>query len=630
MSFGVTFRALSRRLDGACLVWVALLATPRLAAAQPPPTHVLLQGQLTDAQGKGQSGVTVSLFRKSPDQERGEPLATTTTNELGDFILTAAEAVHGEVLVVFAKPQYTTLTRELLLGEGDAAPFLGETLHGDLVVAGRVAHALTKLPVAEARTVLKTAGMEREATTDAEGRFRFSEASPGEGELIVEADAFGRERVRIAQVQAAADLLVTLKPGRIVHIRVVDEQQMPVPEVVVETLDQPRADLRQAVTDDDGQVTLGGIHFDAFILPLRLTHADYVSRATFDRQIMTPSDSAESWHEFILVRAGSVSGRITSAQSGEPLQGARIFAGDQYSEAAPRDWSDYEGRYTIGGIRPGDAILTIHLAGYAPELKQVTIKARETTALDVPLAAAAAIRGVLKTEAGDPVAGAEIAAVAWRGKPTLGLRAMSDTQGRFVIDNAPHDEFEVAVHVPNREPITRTLQYQPGSDLTLTVPDSTPRMARDPKKGPLQAGETIPDLTLRTLTGETLKLADLRGKYVLIDFWATWCLPCVEELPHFLAVKDKYGARKDFVMISISRDQEVDLVREHLQRNPKITWPQVVGDAAGVRQACEGFGVTPLPEVFLIDPQGKVVAHKLRHERIEQAVDEALSAKSRG
>jgi len=588
--------------------------------------HVLVEGQITDGVGAGQAGVEVTVHRKRDDGSKGELIATGKTDSLGDFKITVSEAVVGGIVVTISKAQFADSVHLLDVKEGDPPPFIGEALKGNLTVSGRVVNALGKVAVPGARVQLKSLAAELEATTDKEGKFRIAGVSPGPMELIVEAERFGRERQDVKQIETFHEKEIVLKPDRVLKLKVIDEGGKPIGGVLVECLDQPRTDFRQGMTDAEGLVTFSGIHFDAFMLGARLSHPDYVSGATFDRQITTPENARESSHEFTMVRAGTITGEITSAASGEALQGARVLVGDEYSDAAPKDWSSHAGTFTIRGVRPGLVTVTVHLAGYAPELKQVTVLTGEPTKLDVPLGAASVIQGVVKDDKGAGVADVELVATEWRSRSTLGLRAMTDASGRFRMENAPSDAFEVMISVPRRAAITRTFQAGKGA-VEINLPAAA---GGEPRSGPLPVGEVVPELTLKTLEGEPIALGSLRGKTVLVDFWATWCLPCVEEQAHFLAVQERHGGRKDFVILGISRDYEVATVREFLGKNPKIKWAQVVGSAAGVKQACEGFGVTALPEVFLIGPDGKVIANRLRAKHIEDAVDEALKAKSPG
>lgn len=624
-------RADQGRIEGMRLTaWMVLFsASWRLcgAAAQdeaPKAEHVLVEGQVTDAVGAGQADVQITVHRKAPDGSKGELLVSGKTDALGDFKITTTEAIRGEIVVTLSKAQFADSVHILEIKEGEPAPFLGEALQGNLTVSGRVVNALGKTPIIGAKVQLKSIAAELEATTDKEGRFHISGLSPGGMELIVEAERFGRQRQVIKQIESFHEPEIVLKPDRAVQIKVIDEARQPIVGANVEVLDQPRTDLRQGFTDSTGVAGFSGIYFDASMLGVRLSHPDYVSGTTFDRQITTPQDARESTHEFTMIRAGVISGTIRSAKGGEPLQGARVIVGDEYFDAAPRDWSSHEGMFTIGGVRPGVATLTVYLAGYAPELKEVPVSPGQASKVEFALGPASVIEGIVRDDKGSPVTGAELVATEWRSKSTLGLRAMTGHDGRFRVENAPADEFTVTVAAPNRISLTQKIRAGAG-EIEIKFPAAA---TADPRSGPLPVGESLPEIALKTLDGQSITSGDLRGKAVLVDFWATWCLPCVEEQEHFIALQGKYGGRKDFMILGISRDHEVSAVRDHLAKFPGIKWPQVVGSAAGVKQACDGFGVTALPEVFLIGHDGKVIANRLRGAQIELAVEEALKAKS--
>ena len=86
-----------------------------------------------------------------------------------------------------------------------------------------------------------------------------------------------------------------------------------------------------------------------------------------------------------------------------------------------------------------------------------------------------------------------------------------------------------------------------------------------------------PDFSLPTLTGEPLTLSSYRGKVVLLDFWATWCDPCREEIPHFVELQTKYGSQ-GLQIIGVSMDDSPEPVRDYAQR-VKINYPIVMGNA---------------------------------------------------
>ncbi len=121
------------------------------------------------------------------------------------------------------------------------------------------------------------------------------------------------------------------------------------------------------------------------------------------------------------------------------------------------------------------------------------------------------------------------------------------------------------------------------------------------------AFEPLPAITLNLLDGNKLDLARQRGKVVLIDFWATWCVPCISEIPMFNEFDKKYKAQ-GFELIAISLDEEgADIVKPFLKKYP-MSYTQVIGD----RATAEAFKVSDssLPVALIVDKQGRI---RFRH-----------------
>jgi peroxiredoxin len=112
-----------------------------------------------------------------------------------------------------------------------------------------------------------------------------------------------------------------------------------------------------------------------------------------------------------------------------------------------------------------------------------------------------------------------------------------------------------------------------------------------------------PDFSLPDLTGRKLDLSSYRGKVVLLDFWATWCDPCREEIPHFVELQRKYGDQ-GLQIIGVSMDDGPEPVRNFYQHF-KMNYPVVMGDA----KTGELYGgVLGLPIAFLIGRDGRISA----------------------
>jgi cytochrome c biogenesis protein CcmG, thiol:disulfide interchange protein DsbE len=121
--------------------------------------------------------------------------------------------------------------------------------------------------------------------------------------------------------------------------------------------------------------------------------------------------------------------------------------------------------------------------------------------------------------------------------------------------------------------------------------------------GPPGPGDDAPAFSAPTLDGETLALDDLEGRPVLLNFWASWCVPCEDEAPMLRRAVARYGDRVAFVGINI-RDARSDAT-EFVDRY-RLDYPHVRDDALTIYS---DYGLTGQPESFLIDAGGRIVEH---------------------
>ncbi|MFO0816321.1 MAG: redoxin family protein [Pirellulales bacterium] len=126
------------------------------------------------------------------------------------------------------------------------------------------------------------------------------------------------------------------------------------------------------------------------------------------------------------------------------------------------------------------------------------------------------------------------------------------------------------------------------------------------------------ELAGRTLGGEDFQWEKYRGKVVLVDFWATWCGPCIREMPNVKALHEKYSAR-GFDIVGISLDQDLDALAEFNNQH-KLPWTTLAGEEN--QELAKRYGVRGIPTMMLVDKQGKVVgvAHRVQElaDKIEQ------------
>jgi thiol-disulfide isomerase/thioredoxin/outer membrane lipoprotein-sorting protein len=135
-------------------------------------------------------------------------------------------------------------------------------------------------------------------------------------------------------------------------------------------------------------------------------------------------------------------------------------------------------------------------------------------------------------------------------------------------------------------------------EFDTTIPEKLMRVASGQPL--LQAGDTAPDFTVTSLDGRKVSLKDLKGKIVLLDFWATWCGPCIEALPHTAEIAKEFGS-DELVVLAIS-DEKKETVEEFLKEH-KIDVPTFLDEGSKANQA---LAIQGLPTYVVIDAQGKV------------------------
>ena len=135
-------------------------------------------------------------------------------------------------------------------------------------------------------------------------------------------------------------------------------------------------------------------------------------------------------------------------------------------------------------------------------------------------------------------------------------------------------------------------------------------------------GQIAPDFEAPTLTGGKMKLSDLRGKYVLLDFWASWCAPCRQENPNIVRIYNTYK-NKNFTVLGVSLDNTKPDWEKAVKAD-NLDWNHVSELMQWDSKIARDYQVESIPSSFLLDPQGKIIAKNLRGSDLEDFLKKTL------
>ena len=125
------------------------------------------------------------------------------------------------------------------------------------------------------------------------------------------------------------------------------------------------------------------------------------------------------------------------------------------------------------------------------------------------------------------------------------------------------------------------------------------------------------------LNGKEIDLEKMKDKVILVDFWATWCGPCIAEMPNVTAAYETYKD-KGFEVVGISLDEDKAAVVKFIADN-KMPWPQFVDGKGWENELAQRFGIRSIPATFLVGKGGRIVASNLRGPDLEAAIEKALA-----
>ena len=204
----------------------------------------------------------------------------------------------------------------------------------------------------------------------------------------------------------------------------------------------------------------------------------------------------------------------------------------------------------------------------------------------------------------------------------------------FAITVQPDGRFRVNGVEPGFYPVFYLEVRQPGEgakqfviDRSLDVPEGDEPLdlgvVSTRSAVNLAVGDVVPDLEFQDVDGNTHKLSDYRGQYVLLDAWATWCGPCKAQTPNILAVQEAFAGDDRLQIIGLSMDKSPDPAREYFEFKGLTGVNGFIG-MWDETDADDILGIGGIPDIRLIGPDGKLIAKGLRDDGILQAVEAAL------
>jgi peroxiredoxin/protocatechuate 3,4-dioxygenase beta subunit len=533
------------------------------------------------------------------------------------------------------------------------------TLGHGIVLAGRVLDPAGQ-PVPRV-TVTKDYEWHNPAVTretDSDGRFELSNLRAGEMVLTVQAADWAPQTVVVTLTNGLAPLTISLRPGLALKGRVVDETGQPISGARVQLDRAGRAPLEfdwSAETDAEGRFEWSAAPAGEY--PYLIGAPGFHARSE-------PTWAAGGGEKTAVLRhekegdGVEADGIVTDGSSGQPVKKFTINLTEYRGTAvitSRQEAVSEAGHYRVEMDAKDDAYeIGVRAEGYLPADSDRSLTGDGDQSFDFQLARGVAHdvtgRFVVKNyndwidwahdqeitfspvapkppglESEDALTEARLmhdflrssAGKKWR-QAQRSLAVSLDAQGYFTIKDAAPGRYQLRAQVAQAgKPVGMASQEVAVGEAPLDL-----GVVEISARHELKAGDAAPAFAVKALDGGDLKLADFRGRYVLLDFWATWCGPCVAEMPNLKAAYDAFGGQ--CVMISLSLDQEAAAPRAFARKNG-IKWRQGFLGEWSQTDVPNQYGVDGIPAIFLIGPDGKIVERGLRGPAIGEALKKALN-----
>ena len=610
------------------------LGVSGIVSYKPPIDHLsTISGKVID-QRDGHPVANMGIWVEYDD---GEVHAGTMTDENGRYRVEVTPGVYrvriasknaAEPVTVEAKPEDKIEDIDLLLLNSRR-------------ISGLVIDKFDN-PIANAVVVILDDSSEDQrlspqvVTTEANGKFEGWQVSGPKATFEVAAKGY-TQIAREVKNAIEEQVEISLKKGTTFRGRVVDELDKPIawarvgpgpppdPEKKVYTL-LALPFQRNTYTDASGLFTLNDVAGGH----IWVSHPE---TGMVNQKVMPADDVIDIRVERL--RLYSVSGVVSL--TGVPVERltVRTIALNGAESRPQISRPDANGTYRQEGLEPGK----YHISVSAPEKEErigpkivihrpvqsqmLVIKDRDVTLNFEPLGDAR-ITGVA-TYKGQPISEVYVSSRVLADDPLKSVPASStqtDKGGQFELRDLPYAQIEIRFYsIPNsgkRWSKVDTIDLTNKKELRYFTE------LKIEERPTLSLGDIAPEFEARQLNGSTFRLADYWGKKaVLIDFWATWCSPCVDEIPTIKRIAETYRDQ-GLEVVGVSLDRDEKALRDFVEKE-KLSYVQVF-DKEKAQAIAKSYGVWGIPSVFLLNKNGVINALKLRGDRTEVAVKALLAS----